>query len=57
MPGCPLKEMCHRFTAPAGVWQSYFTKPPVKDNKCDMFWGQSTDYLLNYLNDIVNGKK
>ena len=55
--GCPLKDMCYRFTATGSDYQSYFTTPPVKDNKCEMFWGQSSEYLMQYLKDIVDGKK
>jgi hypothetical protein len=56
--GCPLKDMCYRFTAPANEYrQSYFSTPPIKDNKCEMFWGESSEYLMQYLQDIVDGKK
>jgi len=37
--GCNLKDKCYRFTAPKSKYmQSYFTIPPIKDGKCDMFW-------------------
>jgi len=36
---CLIKETCYRFTAKADKFmQSYFTIPPIKDGKCDMFW-------------------
>ena len=36
---CPLKEMCHRYTAkPTAHVQSYFVDPPIKDGECDYFW-------------------
>lgn len=36
---CPQKEQCYRFTAKANdLWQSYFVEPPIKDDKCDMYW-------------------
>jgi len=54
--GCPLKDMCFRFTAPGSERQAYFTTPPVKDNKCDMFWGEASNQLMNQLQSIVNGK-
>jgi len=54
--GCPLKDMCYRFTAPGSEYQAYFTTPPVKDGECEMFWGDASKQLTNKLNDIVNGK-
>lgn len=54
--GCDLKEKCYRFTANDGFRQSYFAEPPIKDGKCDMFWGDSQDRIYKQLKDIVNGK-
>jgi len=56
--GCPHKEKCYRFTAPADEYrQAYFTKPPIKDNgTCDMFWGQTQTDILSQLKDILGGK-
>jgi hypothetical protein len=39
--GCPLKETCHRFTAPAEMYQSYFMTPPVLNGKCEYYWSQN----------------
>ena len=36
--GCDMKHDCYRFTANRGMWQYYFSKPPIKDGKCEMFW-------------------
>jgi hypothetical protein len=53
---CPLKENCYRFTAKSNdVYQSYFVDPPIKDGKCDMFWGETQKEILNQLKNIVNG--
>jgi hypothetical protein len=53
---CPLKETCYRFTAKSDdVYQSYFVDPPIKDGKCDMFWGETQKEILNQLKNIVNG--
>jgi hypothetical protein len=42
--GCPAKESCYRFTAkPSSFMQSYFLEPPIKDGKCDEYWGD--DYV------------
>jgi hypothetical protein len=40
---CPSKLICHRYTAPAGVWQTYghFGRETDAYN-CDMFWDNET---------------
>jgi hypothetical protein len=54
---CPYKETCYRFTAkPSEYWQSYFTEPPIKDGKCDMYWGENAEAVFNYLKEIVKPK-
>jgi len=35
---CDKKDNCFRFLAKANNYQSYFCKPPIKNNECDMFW-------------------
>jgi hypothetical protein len=51
---CPLKENCYRFTAKSNdLHQSYFVNPPIKDGKCDMFWGETQKEILNQLKNIV----
>lgn len=55
--GCPAKEECLRYTAKANeLRQSYFLEPPIKDGKCEMYWGDRQTDILNMLEDIVNGK-
>jgi len=54
--GCALKDMCYRFTAPGSERQAYFTTPPIKDNECEMFWGDASKALMDQLENIVNGK-
>lgn len=55
--GCPAKESCYRFTAtPSEFRQSYFVEPPIKDGKCEYYWGENAEATWNQLNDIVNGK-
>ena len=53
---CPYKETCYRFTAKPSDWQSYFSVPPIKDGKCDMYWGENAEAIFNQLKDIVNPK-
>ena len=36
--GCPMREQCYRYTAKPSEWQSYFGRPPIKeDGTCDYF--------------------
>jgi hypothetical protein len=54
---CPYKETCYRYTAKANeYYQSYFTEPPIKDGKCDMYWGDNAEAIFNQLKDIVKPK-
>lgn len=53
---CPFKEKCYRFTAKNDEYQSYFLEPPIKEGKCDMYWGENAEFIWNQLNDIQNGK-
>lgn len=58
--GCTLKEICKRYTAEANPnWQS-FVDPPFKieDNvlTCDMYWGESSDAILDQLLEITKKK-
>ena len=51
---CPQKEKCYRFTAkPDEYWQSYFIDSPIKDGKCEMYWGENAESIWNQLKDIM----
>lgn len=52
---CPMKESCYRFTAPSSEYQSYFVNPPIKDGKCEMYWGQAQQDMIDILQEIING--
>jgi hypothetical protein len=52
---CPYKESCYRFTAPADEYQTYFADPPIKDGKCDYYWGENAQSIWDQLNKIVKG--
>jgi hypothetical protein len=55
--GCPMKDTCYRFTAPADEYQSYFETPPIKeDGNCDMYWGEVRQSIIDALQDILDGK-
>jgi hypothetical protein len=55
---CPLKDSCYRYKAkPNKIWQSWFTESPIKDGKCDMYWGENAENTLNQLKDIMNSKQ
>ena len=48
---CPFKEKCYRFTAKPSEYQSYFVEPPIKDGKCDHYWGENAEFIWNKQND------
>jgi hypothetical protein len=49
---CPSSKYCHRFTAPAGVWQTWgsFNREEDADN-CDMFWSNGICKYCGLEND------
>jgi hypothetical protein len=50
---CPYKETCHRYTSEPSDYQYYFKEPPIKDGKCDMYWGGLSEGIFNQLKEIV----
>lgn len=53
---CPQKEKCYRFTAPKSMYrQSYFTNTPIKDGKCEMYWGGNEE-SVHPVKEIVKDK-
>lgn len=45
---CHYKENCYRFTAKADKYgQSYFIELPLKNNKCDHYWGKDGEKIWN----------
>lgn len=50
---CPHKQKCYRYTAKPSDYQSYFVKPPIKDGKCDMYWGENAQSVYNQLKEIL----
>jgi hypothetical protein len=54
---CPHKESCYRYKAkPNEYRQSYFSVAPIKDGKCDMYWGEKAQAIFTQLKDIVKPK-
>ena len=52
-----MKERCHRFTDPTNpLYQSFFSSPPIKNGKCQMYWGNTQQAIMDALKDIVDGK-
>lgn len=49
---CPHKESCYRYTAMPSEYQWYL-EPPIKDGKCDMYWGKNAENIWNQLKEIV----
>jgi excinuclease UvrABC ATPase subunit len=53
--GCNLSDICYRFTAKSNEYrQAYFEYPPIKDGKCEMFWGDGSQEIMDQLKKIVN---
>lgn len=51
---CPQKETCYRFTEKSNEYrQAYFTEAPIKDGKCEMYWGKTAESVYNQLKEIV----
>jgi hypothetical protein len=51
---CPVKENCYRFTTKCNdLHQSYFSEPPIKDGKCEMFWNEQSEFIFNELKKIL----
>lgn len=52
---CPVSTKCKRYMSEANPYrQSYFTEVPIKDGKCNMYWGENADSIWDQLNKIVN---
>ncbi len=54
---CPYKETCYRYTAKPSDCQSWFMEAPIKEGKCDVYWGDNAEAIFNQLKDIVKGKE
>jgi len=50
--GCDIKLECYRHTANQSGWQSWFTEVPLKDGKCEMFWGNKAEEAYTDLKDV-----
>ena len=50
---CPDKQKCYRYTAKPSDYQSYFINPPIKDGKCEMYWGENAQSVYNQLKEIL----
>ena len=50
---CPFKEKCYRYTSEADEYQSYFTESPIKDGKCDYYWGGNAEAIWSELKKIT----
>ena len=51
--GCKIKESCYRYMAKSSEPQSYFLESPIKDGKCEMYWGETAQSVYNQLKDIM----
>jgi hypothetical protein len=50
--GCPLKETCYRFTATTGMYQSFFLEVPIRNGKCEYYWGETSQSTYEQLKEI-----
>jgi hypothetical protein len=52
---CQIKEQCKRYTYKPDfpMYQWYFTESPIKDGKCEMFWGDKADDIMEQLKSIM----
>jgi DnaJ-class molecular chaperone len=50
---CPYKDSCYRYTAKPSEYQSYFVDPPIKNDKCDSYWGDNAESIWSQLEDIM----
>ena len=53
---CPYKETCYRYTAKPNEYQWRFANAPIKDGKCEMYWGDLSEDIWGQLQDIVKPK-
>lgn len=44
---CPYKDKCFRYIAKADEYQTYFLELPLKDGKCDHYWGENEEDIWN----------
>ena len=54
---CPYKYQCYRYTSEPSELQAYFIDAPIKDGRCDYYWGENAEQIWNKLNDIVSISK
>jgi hypothetical protein len=52
--GCHVKGTCYRFTAMAGMRQSFFVQSPIKDGECEMYWGEAAKATYDQFKEILN---
>jgi len=50
---CSIKDTCKRYTAIESMLQSYFVESPIKDGRCDMYWGEDAESIFNQLKTIT----
>jgi hypothetical protein len=54
---CPYKNGCYRYTTKAHERQSWFAKSPREGDKCDMYWGDASNEIMNQLTKILSGER
>ena len=54
---CPYKENCKRYTALPSSFQSHLVNIPLKDGKCDFYWGKDAEEVWNEVCQIFKSNK
>lgn len=49
---CDLKMTCYRFTAMPSMDQTYFFTEPIKNGKCEMYWGTTEQSIYDQLKNL-----
>ena len=49
--GCPFKKDCYRFTAPMSEYRQAIFSPPIKNGKCDYYWGKKPEKIWSKKKD------
>ena len=53
---CPYITTCKRYSDSAEtMWR--FTESPRKGDKCEMYWGENQQNIMNMLESIVKGEE
>ena len=56
--GCPMRDRCHRFTAPKSFYQSYLNRTPDENGECEGYWeAESIKKQVDDTETIIDNEK